>query len=332
MTTMNRLTLLDIAKRSDPDGKAATIIEVLNQVNPILQDAPASPSNAPTGNRVTVRSTLPTVNFRKINQGVTRSKSATRQTVDTIGFIDGRCEVDIRERKVIGDANFAAHKANENLAFVEAIGQKIAKTMIYGNELTEESSFTGLQPRLETAATAITGSQVAKHHTSPTGSDYTSIYIVDWSEMYVHLIYPRDGAGVAGLDVRNVGEADVYDDDSNPFRGDITIYEWLLGLTVKDPRHIARLANIDVSQALTDTSTLIKASLTGMLNGMPPQNGSNRVMYCSRNIKTAFENQVDAKSNVWFDYKEYLGERTLTFKGIPVRILDQISEAESLVT
>lgn len=329
---MDRLTLLDMAKRSDPDGKAATVIELLSQSNPILQDAPAAPSNAQMGNRVTMRTSLPTVAFRKINQGTARSKSSTRQTVDTIGFMDGRCEVDVREKKIVGEANFAQFKAQENAAFIEAMGQKAANTLIYGNELTEESAFTGLEPRLRTAATAITGSQVIKHHASPSGSDYTSIYVVDWSPMYVHLIYPRDGSGVVGLDIKNCPEQDVNDADGNPFRAEVTVYEWMLGLTVKDPRRIARLANIDVSQALTDTSVLIKTSLTALINGMPDRAGANRVAYCSRSILTAFENQLDAKSNVQFSWSDYLGAKTLHFKGIPFRVCDQMSELETVVS
>ena len=333
MSTLDRMNLLDVALRTDPDGKAATIIEVLSQSNPILQDAPAYPSNAQMGNRVTIRAALPTVGYRKINQGSVRSKSGARQKIDTIGFLDGRCEVDVRERKILGEAGFNAQRIGENKAFIEAMSQKAAYTMIYGNELLYEAAFTGLQPRLETAATAITGSQVAKHHSSPSGSDYTSIYVVDWGEDFVHLIYPRDGGGaVVGLDVRDLGEQSVLDVDSNPFQALVTVYEWMLGLTVKDPRRIGRIANIDVSQALTDTSTLLKTTISGVLTGMPPKNGANRVLYCSRNIYQALENQVESKANVMFGYEDYLGEKILHVRGNPIRIVDQISEAESTIT
>jgi hypothetical protein len=330
MASMDRPTLLDVAVASDPDGKIAAVVEIFNQTNPILQDAPALASNAPMGNRVTLRKNLPTVGWSKINQGYTRSKSTTRQVVDTIGLLAGRSEVDSRLSKIVGQDNFNAERRLQDHGFLEAMAQEIAGTMFYGNELTAESEFTGLQPRLATANTGITESQVAKHHSSPSGSDYTSIYVIDWHPDYVHLIYPKNTT--AGLDVRNLGEQSVYDADSKPFQAYVMVYEWLIGLTVKDPRHIGRLANIDVSQALTDTSTLIKTSLTALINGMPPKNGANRVLYCGRDILTAFENQLDSKSNVMFQWGEYLNEKVLHFKGYPIRTCDQISVLETAVS
>ena len=71
---MDRLTLLDIARQSDPQGAAARIAKVLTQVNPILQEIPWLPSNAPLGNRVTVEVSLPSVAWGKINKGISHSK------------------------------------------------------------------------------------------------------------------------------------------------------------------------------------------------------------------------------------------------------------------
>src|SRR5688500_12220593 len=93
---MDRPTLLDIAKATDPDGRPAKVIEVLQEVNPILQDAPAYPSNAELAERATMRSSNPTVQFGQLNKGTVRSKGSYKQRVDTIAFIDGMSEVDCR--------------------------------------------------------------------------------------------------------------------------------------------------------------------------------------------------------------------------------------------
>jgi hypothetical protein len=308
---------------------AAKIVEVLHQSNPMLQDAPAIPSNAPMGNRVTRRSTLPTVAWRKINEGATRSKGTTTQAVDTIGMLSGLSEVDAGLKEIHGD-NFNAVRFGEDQAYLEAMAQEVAQTLIYGDEASEESAFTGLQPRLETLATAITGSQVVAHHSSPSGSDYSSLYVVDWHENYCSLIYPKSSQ--AGVKTKDLGEQRVNDKDGNPFTAYVTEYIWLVGLTVKDPRHIARLCNIDVSQALVDESTLLVNSLLRIMNRMPAKNGANRVIYCSRNIVSALELQIQSKANVLFSWGEYLGEKTLHFKGAPFRPCDQMSEAESLVS
>ena len=57
----NVLTLADWAKRLDPQGKVPTIVELLAQSNPILDDVAYMEGNLPTGHRVTVRTGLPDV-------------------------------------------------------------------------------------------------------------------------------------------------------------------------------------------------------------------------------------------------------------------------------
>jgi len=321
---------LDIARREDPDGRVAKIVEVLNQTNPILQDAPAYPSNARMGNRVTLRSSLPSVAWARVNQGYTRSKGSTRQVVDTIGLLTGLSEVDSKLKKIVGEGNFNAARWSEDQSFLEAMAQEVTGTMLYGNELTEETTFTGLAPRLASSATAITGSQVRLHHSAPAGSDNTSMFVVDWGERGAHIIYPKES--MAGLDARDLGEQRVTDAEGNPMMAYVMAYDWLIGLAVIDPRHIARLANIDISQALTDTSTFLVDSLVKLLNGMPPKNGMNRVIYTDRAILTALELQVQNKGNVWLSIGEYLGEKSLHFRGNPIRTLDQMVTNEGTLT
>ncbi|KKM21220.1 hypothetical protein LCGC14_1637650 [marine sediment metagenome] len=65
-------TLLDLAKASDPDGKIATIVEILNETNEILEDMTWIEGNLPTGHRTTIRSGLPAPTWRKLYGGVCR--------------------------------------------------------------------------------------------------------------------------------------------------------------------------------------------------------------------------------------------------------------------
>lgn len=330
----DRGTLLDIAKRKDPDGSIAMIYEVLNQKNPILQDAPAFPSNAPMAQRVTLRSSLPTVQFAKFNQGTTRSKSSVKQRVDTIGFIDGLSEVDCRLVKVSGRAAVNAHRDSEDKAFVEAMNQLVALTVLYGDELTSPQSFTGLAPRLNALATDIAGPQVRSLGTV-VGGDGTSIYVVDWGEDGCHMIYPKDGENVAaGLSIEDKGEQPVQDPESKTFYAEVTQFNWLVGLTVKDPRRINRLCNIDTSDANLEfpTQGSLVMSLIDMWAAMPSKTGFNRVLYTHREIAAAFHKQALNKTNVALSIQEYLGEPMAHFMGCPIRTLDQMSKAESTVS
>jgi len=329
--SLDRINLLDVAMRLDPDKKTvARIVEKLDQHNPMLQDAPAFAGNAPMGNVVTRRSSLPTVGWSRINEGYSRSKSSTEQHTDTMGLLKALSETDTALEKIHGSAKMGSIRWGEDKSFLEAISQELTQTMIYGNELTEEAAFTGFQPRLETLNTGITASQVKAHHGSPSGSDYTSIYIVDWGEDGASLIYPEGSS--AGVDQKDLGIQLVSDADSNQFSAYVTQFIVTLGLAVKDARHIARLCNIDVSQAQSDTSVQLVESMIDVLNSMPPPDGLNRVIYCHREIIAAWKKQVMAKSNVWFSFDEYLGKKHLMFDGHPVRRVDQLTKSESLVS
>ena len=82
------LTLLDWAKRLDPTGKVARVVEMLEQTNEILQDMLWMEGNLPTGHRTTVRTGLPSVAWRLLNGGVTPSKSTTAQIDEQCGMLE----------------------------------------------------------------------------------------------------------------------------------------------------------------------------------------------------------------------------------------------------
>lgn len=86
----NALTLADWAKRLDPDGKVPQIVEMLAQSNEIIQDMVFLESNMPMAHRTTIRTGLPTVAWRLINQGVQPSKSTTAQVDESIGILEAR--------------------------------------------------------------------------------------------------------------------------------------------------------------------------------------------------------------------------------------------------
>ncbi|TXH18504.1 MAG: hypothetical protein E6R03_02025, partial [Hyphomicrobiaceae bacterium] len=75
----NALTLADWAKRTDPDGRVPVVAELLSQSNEVLEDAVFAEGNLPTGHRVVIRTGLPTVYWRALNQGIPSSKSTTAQ-------------------------------------------------------------------------------------------------------------------------------------------------------------------------------------------------------------------------------------------------------------
>jgi hypothetical protein len=327
------MTLLDFAKSKDPNGTQAQVIELMNQINPLIEDGSAVPSNAPYGDRVTYRRSLPTVGSAKINKGVTRSKSQTDQRQDVIGMFAGRSELDIRIREVEGSAAFQSKRLEEDQAFEEAFAQYLTTESLYGDVKVDEASFDGFMPRLNTLnpGTSMTTPQVRSLDGAGSGGDLSSILIIDWGDRAVRWIFPPNT--VAGLKVSDIGDQQVNDNDNNPFTAAVTTYDWFLGLGVKDPRHMARLANIDVSAALAASPTnKILDSLELLMTYMPEPNGAQRVLYCPIAIWAAFNKQARAYANLALSIQDYLGKPTPHFWGYPIRKVEKMSITETQVT
>lgn len=336
----NRKTLLEIVQGLDPNGHSAKIMEVLNEKAPILSDAHAMPSNAQMGNRVTIRTSLPGVGRVRINQGIAPTKSSKMQRTDTIGIYAGRSEIDRKLLFTHGQAIVNAERYKEERAFVESLAQTVTADLLYGNEKVDSAGMTGFMPRLASLASSFKDSVVMSMG-SVTGGDGTSILVVDWGEDGAHLIYPRDGEkvggepGMAGLRVEAFKEPrDIEDAQGNRFLGFITEFHWFVGLSVEDPRRIARLANIDVSDAnlASPTQGLLHDKMIDLLTQMPPADGVTRVIYVPRVIEAAWMKQLQNKSNVWLTMAEYNAKQALHFWGYPVRSVDRFSVAESTVT
>src|ERR1700712_1072032 len=88
------LTLADLAKRKDTKGNIASIVEILNATNEILDDMPWMAANDGTGHKSTIRSGLPIGTWRLLNYGVQPEKTTTVQVRDGCGMLEAYSEVD----------------------------------------------------------------------------------------------------------------------------------------------------------------------------------------------------------------------------------------------
>src|SRR6476646_9195189 len=135
-------TLIDVAKRTDPDGNLADIAEILTQTNEVLLDMPFMEGNLPTGHRTTVRTGLPTVAWRLLNNGSTPSKSTTAQIDEQCGLLEAWSEVDYKVAALNG--NVGAFRLSEATSFLEAMSQEMASVLWYVNYGVTPEKFTGL--------------------------------------------------------------------------------------------------------------------------------------------------------------------------------------------
>lgn len=325
-----QLTLLELAKRTDPNGDTAAIVESLTKENEILQDCPWLEANDVWSHKTVRRTTLPAGSWRKLNSGVATEVSKTQEVIEGIGMLESYAEVD----KALADSanNPQSFRNTENQAFIEGMGQTLALGMIYGTlngtaivtgAPAGPECFDGLAARMPSlaATTNVIGQ-------GGTGSDLTSIFIVQWGPTKVHMIYPR-GHKTLGVEHRDLGEHTNTDASSLKWQ----IYrDWFgmkAGMVVRDDRCIARLANIEDSGT---SNTFDEDNLITLLNRMPGS-GAGAKLYVNDTVQTQMEIKLKDKANVNFTPGNGLGgEPIVRFRGCAVRKVDAIAITEAALT
>ncbi|OYW88537.1 MAG: phage capsid protein, partial [Pseudomonadales bacterium 32-61-5] len=241
-------TLLDKFSRSEKDGKIAKIVELMAKQNDILMDAEYQECNDGSKHKTTMRSGIPEPAWRLFNKGVQPSKSTTVPVLDTTGMMEDYGLVD----KALADlsGNSDAFRVSENIAKLQGFNNKAARYMFYGNTASEPEAFLGLAPRYN-ALSAESGANIVD--AGGTGSTNASIWFVTWGEMTTHLLYPK--GSVAGFQHRNLGEDTVKDATGGEFQAYRDHFKWDVGMSVRDWRANARIANIDVNALTADGAT-----------------------------------------------------------------------------
>jgi len=335
LSTTN-LTLADWAKRTDPDGRVPVVAELLSQTNEILDDAVFKEGNLPTGERVVIRTGLPTVYWRALNQGIPSTKSTTAQVDEACGMLEARSEVD--KDLAMLNGNTAQFRLSEDTAFLEAMNQTQATTMFYGNPATEPKSFLGLAGRYSTLTGTIGANVISA---GGSGSDNTSVFLVCWGDNTVYCPFPKGSK--AGLIHEDLGEQTVYD-SSNRMQAYATRYQWKNGLVVKDWRYVVRICNIDVSDLIGQATTQTAAASTNIIKLMaraiyriPNMTMGRCAFYMNRTVHSGMALAALEKSNAVLNINQGLTQfgqphSWLTFLGVPLRKVDSLINSEAVVS
>ena len=331
-------TLLDIATRLDPDGRIATAVELLEETNEILPDMTWIEGNLPTGHKTTIRTGLPEIFFRRFYEGVAQDKSTTAQITDNTAMLRAYAEVD--KELVELNGNSAAFRMSEEVAWIEAINQKVARSIFFGEEGTEPEAFTGLTPRFNDLSAENADNII---DAGGTGSDNGSIWMVVWGPQTCHGIYPK--GSTAGLSIEDKGVVTLEDASNGANSGRMeayrTYYKWDLGLTVRDWRYVVRIANIDKSElsttftngAFTSGANLPQLMFRAM-RLVPQMRRGRPAFYMSRDMATRVaEQSVAIGNNSFLQSTQLGGDEAFTerFHGVPLRRVDVLSADEARV-
>lgn len=327
------VTLLDVMKRT-VDGRIATVIELLNDVNEIVPDIMWMQCNDGSAHVVSIRTGLPTVAWKRFNYGVAQSKSQSETVKETTGMLRAYSKIDKDLAEKNGNAG--EFRASEDVAFLEAMTQELATTLFYGNVNATPEKFNGLAMRFTTPSTSRYKIGYNLVNGGGVGSTNTSIWLVSWGDRTVFGIYPESEN--AGFEMEDLGVQTETDSNGLINRYYMTEFTWRCGLCVKDWRYVVRICNIDVStftdagESTYDGPAMIQL-LIRAVHKLPPSRLGRPVFYVNKEVFEAldlianFDNRLALKSVEGVD-----GMPKISFRGIPIRRCDALLSTESAVT
>lgn len=332
-------TILDMARRMDPDGNVANVAEIITQYNEILDDIGWKQGNLETGEQITVRTSKPTPSFRYLNQGVTPVKSTTGQIVEACAIMEMRNHIDIDVAMLNG--NTSAYRLSEDKAIIQSLGDQLGSTLIYGDATVSPAQFTGLAARYySSTGTNTTAKQVIS--AGGTNNVNSSIWLVVWSPDNIYGIVPKGSK--AGLQFRDLGELTLPDpSNTGAFMQMLcSWYQWKCGIAIRDYRSVVRIANIDMTNILTtgatvDTSADLLKYMSLALDRIPPNVIGRKVFYMNETVRSYLRLKIVNKPNMLLRLEELKGnliarpDAALLFLGVTCRRIDAILNTEANV-
>jgi len=328
----NVATLADWAKRVDPQGKVPSIIELLGQTNEVLDDMLFGEGNLPTGHRTVVRTGLPTVAWRLLNNGVSSSKSTTAQIDEACAMLEAWSEVDKDLAELNGNTN--DFRMSEATAFIEAMNQEMASTLFYGNSSVSPEEFTGLAIRYSDP-TATNGSHVIDAGGGDV-ADSSSIYLICWGSQTVQGIFPKGSqAGLVHEDLGLVTVENTAGIGNARMRAYQDHWQWKVGIALKDWRYVVRIGSIDMSALIANSGS--QANLITLMvkaiHRIPFLKLGKPVFYMNRTVFEFLDIQrlASVSTGGGITYDNVDGKIVPSFRGIPIKIVDALLETEALV-
>lgn len=327
-------TLKDWAKLMDPNGRTPVIVEHLRIRNDMLDDMVFLEGNLPTGYRTTRRTELPKVKFVGINEGVEPSKGSVSNYEVHCGKLMGFAELAATLAQIGGKGKEL--RAIEDEGFLQAMANEAGTKFIYGSRGQDPNEIDGFFRYYDTNAPECKPGEKWRNQilsAGGTGANLSSILLVGWGKSTIHGTFPQGMK--AGFQVKDLGEQTVDDGKGGKYRALQTLYEWFVGLVIRDPRYAVRIANISLADIKSDPekggADLIEIMTKAAEKVRAPGGAPKLAFYCNSDVRTAIRLQQARSKNVSITLNQAGGEEVVSFSGIPVRINNALLNAESAI-
>jgi hypothetical protein len=346
MATGSWATLQDVLSRTDGANKQLYIAEQLSQSIALFEDMPMVEASEVSGHEFAFRTSIPAGWWRAANQGVPYSKSTTAKARVGIGTLEDYSQVDRLIAEEAGD--IAEFRKNEDVSFLEGMGQTVEETGWYGNTNSNPAQFMGWSTFYNAIAGAQNGSNIIDG--GGTGSSNLSFWLINWGVRTAFGIHPRNSMG--GLVSED--KADTvpgFDNVGNRFEAYTTWFRQRIGICPADWRYHVRIANVDTTNAglagpnaLDIFATfrqmmLLPPHLSRMTSGITktdapgdPAPGIRSVIYTNRTGMHWMAVQAMRNRNTLLPLDDYAGRVVDSINGIPIKVSDQLLDSEARVT
>lgn len=329
-------TYRDVLSGLKKDGsRDADIVELFVQENPILDDIVVGEANEGTSNLTTIRAGLPSVAWTGLYEGPQASKGSKMQVKDASGTVESLLEIAKKLYDIAPDKE--GFMLDEARSHVEAMGQEVAATMLYGDIATNPKKFNGLVKRFPNISNGEDSDQSPFYVLDGSKSSIStaalrSIWFVGHGTKAVSAFYPK---GTQGGIVRNpVEEVWTEDTTNGKFKVMRQLFQWHIGLTVRDFRFAGRIANIESDAMFAATGQPDYLELVRRLHVRVRTAGVSPVWYMDRMTFEMLHVVASRKTQSNAIRQDTLFERPVqTLYGYPVRLLDamETDEAEAVV-
>ncbi|GGE29944.1 hypothetical protein GCM10011360_17510 [Primorskyibacter flagellatus] len=341
MATLTQSTqdMVDAYKQLDGYGRYIDTIETMNDTSQdILDDWSWMECNSGQKHTRSIRTGLPTVAWGALYEGIPQSKSSKQTVDDTTGFVESLADVDKRQIKLYAE-NATAFRQAEARTHIESMSQELMRALFYYDPATNARHPKGLGARFSKKATSGAGAQIVD--AGGTGSDNTSIYMVEWSYDGLSVIYPKGTVG--GIQRENKGEQRVLDANGNPYFVEEEMFSAQCGFTLGDWQRCAAIRNIDASELAAgnvDIYAYMRKAYWKLksrrVRKVANQSSPGRIaIYCNRDVLEALDalgTNSGANDNFTrLRLMEIQGKEVETYRGFPLRETDAILNTEARV-
>jgi hypothetical protein len=321
------MSIVDLAKRMDGEGSMLyRIAEVIAEHDEAMQDAQWVESNRTASHVSTVRESQPSGTLRQINRGVTPTLSKVGQEIDYIGFIEDMSMVDDRLIRLAPNGNKQQVRSDEDIAHLKGLSETASSYLFYGDKTATPGAFDGMATRRNAL-----GLEGVYDMAGITPTSNTSIYLTTWGSDYTHMLYPK-GSKI-GIDKEDFGLQIVPD----PNNAGAYLPMWIswfyfdLGLTVRYPRGLSRICNINPNESLTNLKPLFEMMIRAINHAPNRGKEGNLVAYMNEEMFNVFDILAYDQTVPNVYATDAGGMRQTFFRGIPLKRSDLIVNNEPIV-